>query len=489
MGSRRRTGPPLTPRAPRDMRLVYHRRRAFAATGVLVVLWLVVQGTAGLVGWIGGSGGSSESAAGSPLRGDTAPHAAVMTGARVEGEACPPPEERFPEAHETAPRALTAAVDEALAHRSFELRPDSGVSIWLEGYGEVAAKNADTPLTPASNQKILTAMGALELLDHDRRLRTELRTAGEVSADGVVEGDLYVVGGGDPLIKRHGPHSLEDLAARLADSGISAVAGDLLGDESRYDHVRKAPGWLSWEMPLPGGSMSALMVNSNSRIGAPAYLENPTRHNVDLVAEALEGAGIEVRGGSGPGTAPEDTSLVFAYESATIGRLVQHMLRQSDNMTAELLAKEIGLQAAGEGSTEAGLAASVEALESSLCVDIDGVNDDASGISRDNVRTARGWRELLQAARDADWFGTFRDGLPVAGDEDGTLALRFLESEAEGDVRAKTGTIGTAVALSGYLETDGERPGVFSVVVNGSDPEPAVAAMDRLVIAVAADDS
>lgn len=376
----------------------------------------------------------------------------------------------------------------ALANHSLTSR-QTGVSIWVEGYGELVTHEADLELAPASNQKILTGMGVLELLDPDSHLTTEVRATGPVTDAGVVQGDLVLVGGGDPLLKRTGPHSLEDLAAELADAGLTRVDGDVVGDESRYDDVRKAPGWLSWEMPLPGGSMSALMVNSNSRIGDKSYLADPTLHNAGLFIQALEDAGVEVVGEAGEGVAPDDAELVHEYPSPTIAEMVHTMLRQSDNMTAEMLTKEVGLQVAGEGSSVAGLKAMVDALERSLCVDIPGVDDDASGISRDDRRSAATWQAMLLAAWDEPWFDTFREGLPLAGDPDGTLATRFLGTSARGHVRAKTGTTGVAVALSGYARTEGGRDVVFSVVVNGDQPEPAVPAIDAVVIAVQADES
>src|SRR5690606_40792153 len=100
------------------------------------------------------------------------------------------------------------------------------------------------------------------------------------------------------------------------------------------------------------------------------------------------------------------------------------------------------------------------------------------------------WLDLLVAARGQPWFDTFRAGLPEAGAPKGTLAGRFLGTPAEGHVWAKTGTIGTAAALSGYAETVGGREVVFSIVVNGDQPEDrAVPAIDALVTAVQADES
>jgi D-alanyl-D-alanine carboxypeptidase/D-alanyl-D-alanine-endopeptidase (penicillin-binding protein 4) len=462
------------------MRRIHHRRRAVAGATALVLVILVVLAVPAVDGWF--SGGSSEAST-SPVTTQDA------DTPQAEAVPCPAdPSERFGVPADEPPAELTVTVGSALTHRSLTIRP-AGASIWVDGYGVVGELEPAVPLTPASNQKILTAMGVLELLDHQSVLTTEIRSAATIDDAGVLNGDLHVIGGGDPLIKRAGDHSLEDIANRLADLGLTQVTGDVTADESRYDQVRKAPGWLDWEMPLPGGSMSALMVNSNSRIGGDEYLANPTQHNVDLIVDELETAGIDVVGVGRPGPPAEGAELVLGYDSPPVADMVGVMLGESDNMTAEMLTKEVGLQVAGEPSTQAGLAAMVEALEDTLCISIDGINDDASGISRENRRSPQSWRELLQAARDATWFDVFYDALPEAGKEGTTLVSRFLGSEADGDVNAKTGSLGTSVALSGYVETDGGRLGVFSIVANGDQPDPAVPAMDAVIISVAADDS
>lgn len=400
-------------------------------------------------------------------------------------EPCPEEGFRSPEATETAPPELLATLEEALGHRSFSVR-EAGVSVWIEGYGEVAALEPDVPLVPASNQKLFTAMGALVLLDHDQRFVTELVATGPVT-DGTLDGDLVIVGSGDPLIKREGPHSLQTLVERVRDAGVTHITGSIVGDETRYDDVRRAPGWLDWQMPLPGGSMSALMVNSNSRTGATSYLADPTEYNADLFEGELEDGGVTVDGDATEGIAPEDGEVLATLESPTIAEIVREMLRESDNMAAELLTKEIGLQVAGEPSTAAGLAAIDAALEEELCLDLEGVNDDASGISRDDRRSAEEWRLMLESARTKPWFPILYEGLPVAGGETGTLKHRLVGTPAEGDVHAKTGSTGVAVALSGYVTTEGGRTAVFSAIANGNQPDPAVAAIDDLVLRIAGD--
>lgn len=477
--------PPIR-RSREEMRWIYYRRRAVVGGSALLVLWLLVQSVLGVAGWLAGDDDNAEAATGAPGAELASEVARTPT---TEAPACPSPGARLPGGDEEPPATLLDAIDGALANGSLTRRT-FGVSIWVEGYGEVASENATEALVPASNQKILTAMGVLELLDHDERLVTEIRTTGPIDDDGVVQGDLIIVGGGDPLIKRQGPHSIEDLAGQLVDDvGITGVTGDIVGDESRYDQVRKAPGWLEWEMPLPGGSMSALMVNSNSRLGDQTYLANPTVHNAELLRNALEDLDVEVTGAPVAGVAAADAEVVHEYPSPTIEEMVRVMMRESDNMTAEMLTKEVGLQVRGEGSSEAGRAAMIEALEERLCLTIGGFDDDSSGISRADKRPAQTWRDMLLAARDAPWYDAFLESMPVAGEEGGTLAGRFLGTSAVGNVAAKTGTTGQAVALSGYATTEGDRDVVFSIIVNGDQPEPAVPAMDAIVLAVQADDS
>jgi serine-type D-Ala-D-Ala carboxypeptidase/endopeptidase (penicillin-binding protein 4) len=468
------------------MRRVYRRRRFVAGLSVLFVGFLLIRGIAALVG-----GPESVDAA---MADDGAPGGGAGGGnaepepLAVETEPCPDDGFVTPPASEPVPPELTSAVDEALAHRSLAIR-DVGVSVWVEGYGEIGQLDPDLALVPASNQKIITAMGALILLPHDLRLTTEVRATAPVGPDGTVDGDLVIVGGGDAMIKREGQHSLQKLAQIIKDAGVTHVTGSIVGDESRYDQVRKAPGWLEWQQPLPAGSMSALMVNSNSRVGSQEYLANPTMHNANLVKESLEEVGVRVDGEGTVGAADDSAEVVAEMESYTVAEMVQLMLLESDNMVAEMLTKEIGLIEAGEPSSAAGLAAIETAVEDELCVELDGISDDASGISREDKRSAREWRTMLQAAQDEEWWPIFYGGLPVAGQEPGTLKYRFVDQAAAGDLRAKTGTVGVSVALSGYLTTDGGRDVVFSVIANGSDPEPAVAAMDQLVNVVAADQS
>jgi D-alanyl-D-alanine carboxypeptidase/D-alanyl-D-alanine-endopeptidase (penicillin-binding protein 4) len=362
-----------------------------------------------------------------------------------------------------------------------------GLSVWVDGLGLVAARNADLPLLPASNQKLVTAIGVLAQVPMTDTLVTEVRATG--TRDGArLVGDLILVGGGDPTLTTRGPHSLDALAAAVRARGITHVAGALVADETRYDSLRGAGGWLPQHVPVFIGPLSALVVDRNQHRGDPAYAADPVPGNLLRFRHALARHGVSVAGGNAAGPTPAGAVTLAARASPPIGALVTDMLVRSDNLAAELLVKELGRRVRGVGSTVEGLAAAEAAL-AGLGVALAGHSADGSGLSRADRRSAREFCELLRAALVRPWGNYLLESLPLAG-RTGTLSRRLRGTPAEANVRAKTGWIDEGRALSGYLTTAGGRRVVFSLVVNGTTPgSPVVGAIDDLVATVAADRS
>ena len=364
---------------------------------------------------------------------------------------------------------------------------DVGISVWVDGWGEVLAVQPDQPLLPASVEKLLPAVGALAVLGPEATLATTVR--GSPPVDGVVPGDLVLVGGGDPLLGRDGPTSLAALADRLRAAGVRRVSGAVVVDDSRHDGARTAPGWLSWQQPAFIGPMSALLVDQNRWRRDPAYVADPTVGNGEAFVAALGRAGIVVAGPVRSGVAGPSTPVLAEVRSAPVGELVAAMLGSSDNTMAEALVREVGVVGGAGGSTAGGLAVIDEVVGSLLdaCGPPAGVATDGSGLSRLDARSAREWRRLLQAVRSQPWGPGLLGGLPVAG-ASGTLAHRLSWAPAAGNVRAKTGTTIPARALAGEATTGGGRTATFAVIVNGADAVPpgqAEAAIDALASTVA----
>jgi D-alanyl-D-alanine carboxypeptidase/D-alanyl-D-alanine-endopeptidase (penicillin-binding protein 4) len=337
-------------------------------------------------------------------------------------------------------------------------------------------------LLPASNQKLVTAMGALALLPPDHRFRTVLLAPAPGSA-GRVDGDLVLVAGGDPVLARRGPHSLDALASRARAAGVTSVSGALVLDTSRFDDRPDAPGWEAWQWPAYGGPISAFVVDGNRYRQDAAFRADVAVANGEELRSALARAGVRVDGPVRRDTAATGLVPVAELASPPLDDLLRIMLHRSDNMVAEVLVREMGRAGGGAGTTEAGTAALDAALRAA-CLPLGGTDADGSGLSRANRHSARHLRRLVQAAPTAAWWPRLRDALPLAG-RDGTLAGRLAGPPTAGNVRAKTGSIIPGRALTGELTTAGGRRAVFSVLVNGSSPGPSEAAIDALVVAVA----
>lgn len=171
-------------------------------------------------------------------------------------------------------------------------------------------------------------------------------------------------------------------------------------------------------------------------------------------------------------------------------QLVHAMLVASANDHTDALLGQVGAAVGGPATVAGGLGAAHTAAER-LCAPLDGVSVDGSGLSTANRHSARSLRRLLQAVLPSPIGYTVSAGLSVGG-ASGTLLPRFVGTPAEGNVRAKTGSLDGVVSLTGHLQTQGGRLVVFSLIANGpgatSDGAgPATQVLDDLVVALAAD--
>jgi D-alanyl-D-alanine carboxypeptidase/D-alanyl-D-alanine-endopeptidase (penicillin-binding protein 4) len=338
---------------------------------------------------------------------------------------------------------------------------------------------------PASNQKLWTAAGVHLTLPADFTFRTSLFTTGSRQA-GVLTGDLYVVGGGDPTLTTTGAHSLDALAAEIKRHGIDRITGRIVIDETRFDTVRTPGGWEPWQLEFVG-PLSAFMVDWNNIRKEPEFMNDPTRQNALRFVERLSKAGVEVGGGVAVAPISPDATLLFSVDSWPLPKLMTHMLSESDNMMAESFVREIGRRVNGVGSTVAGLAAIDSVITKALCLPKEGLNDDGSGVSHYSVHSARYWRHLLEVIRAQPWGAQFESELAVSG-KMGTMATRLKSPAMTGRVHAKTGTVRGGRALSGYATTVGGRDVVFSIIGNGDDKSLTTKVIDELVETIVAFD-
>jgi D-alanyl-D-alanine carboxypeptidase/D-alanyl-D-alanine-endopeptidase (penicillin-binding protein 4) len=370
---------------------------------------------------------------------------------------------------------LLASLDSVWAQTR---RPSTSCLMVQSGSKVVYERNPDLLVTPASTMKLLTATAVLQQIPATDRLRTPVVTNAAVH-DGIVDGDVTLVGGGDPVLgtvdwAAHFERQprlftpIERLADDLVASGIHEIRGRVVGDDGRYDRVRYVPRWpRRYIDDNETGPLSALTVNDGfaSWDGPdPEDIpwDDPPRDAAAVLTALLRARGIAVDGEPAAGAAAPGSRELAAVESPTIGALVTAMLQDSDNGTAELLLKELGLRTQHVGSSDAG-AGAVRVILTSLGMPMRGVAvHDGSGLDRGDHVTCRLLVALLQhAAVD----GPIRRGLPIAA-QTGTLAKRFLGTPVAGHLRAKTGSITGVAALAGFADSREGRL-TFANILNG----------------------
>jgi D-alanyl-D-alanine carboxypeptidase/D-alanyl-D-alanine-endopeptidase (penicillin-binding protein 4) len=344
-------------------------------------------------------------------------------------------------------------------------------------------------LIPASTLKLVTTSVALAELGPDKRFTTEVRAGGPPAADGAV-GDLYLVGGGDPLLSTaefasdggylgqpRRSTSIEALADKVVAAGVRRV-GRILGDESRYDTERLVPSWNPrYIANFDISPLSALVVNKSfTSENPPAVAVSPAAFAATVLGIQLRARGVTV-GDTIAGKAPAGAPLVTSIDSAPLSEVVAEILQNSDNMAAEMLVKELGTRPGSPGSTAAGLKVIAERLRQTAGVTAEELATvDGSGLDRSDKVTCDMMQRVVSAAPAA--LGA---GLPVAG-RSGTLFRRFLGTPAAGRVFAKTGSLEGVAGLSGFVTGATNRNLSFTLLANElATASAGVGMQDRVV--------
>ena len=380
----------------------------------------------------------------------------------------------------TADPALSAAIDQFLS----KVVGSTCVIVEVDGR-TVYERRTSEAFVPASTMKLATAMAALDILGADAKFTTRF-VASDPPTNGVIEGDLFIVGGGDPLLATSGYKTVFDdpdqfyedfttVADSLNAAGIRSIRGDLVGDDSRYDAVRWVPTWPArYQVGGTVAPLSALLVND----GNTGYTDTPNDATSNRKAgdspllfaqtlrTVLNSRGITVEGVATTGRAPSDGEEVASFDSVPMSQVLTEMLKNSDNTTAELVLKEIGLQSRGQGTTAAGIEATKESLKNQSFDVTDLVMLDGSGLDTGNRMSCELSLALVSAVSQRPEFS---DALPLGG-KSGTLRKRMLATPSTGRVRAKTGTLNSVNALAGFADTPQGSTLSFAFIHNGTDP-------------------
>jgi len=338
----------------------------------------------------------------------------------------------------------------------------------------------DVLRVPASNEKLVTSSTALASWTAAHRFETQVFLDAGPDAQGVVEGDVYLRGLGDPTFstqsfaRRHWgmrTGDVQDLVRDLRTLGVKRVTGGVMADEGYFDGLRAVTGWRPSVLACCG-PLSALTLNESSSSDG-GYEADPALAAARTLTRRLRAAGIRVAHAPGRGVAPITATLACTESSATLAHILAAMDKPSDNFIAEELLKGLGAGFGAGGRTTAGAHVAKAYLESIGIADGYRLRD-GSGLSYQDRLTVHAVLKILgEMSRRAD-FPVFRDALSIAG-VDGTLQDRMRGTAAAGNVHAKTGTLNVASSLSGYVTTANGHQLTFSMLMNG-DPVDVTAA-------------
>jgi D-alanyl-D-alanine carboxypeptidase len=381
-----------------------------------------------------------------------------------------------------APSAHAADAGSVNAYVLDQLRQSSAtafaVQVNIAGHGNVTLHEPHLALQPASTQKLYTAGAALHGLGTDYRLRTEVRENG-FRFGTLLLGDLVFLGSGDPTLT---DANFNGFAGAVAASGVRRIYGDIWMDDTRFDRVRSAPGWKAGWMPRYLGPLSAVSLNSNAYRSDSAFLADPATAAGERLRDALNMAGVSLRGTVKVGPSPAPVRTLLAHHETAIPTITRSILKNSNNFFAEQLLKAMGAHL-GAGTTGGGIEFVNQVSESLGLPRIPAA--DGSGLSTLNRSSVGHQTEWLVQMAHSPAAETFRSSLSVAC-VDGTLYQRMCNTPAAGRVFAKTGYVAGVVALSGYTTTANGKTVTFSILLSGvSNVSTARAAVDRAVVHLA----
>ena len=304
-------------------------------------------------------------------------------------------------------------------------------------------------LRPASTMKLLTSVAALDLLGSGYAFRTYLYYKGTISK-GVLSGDVWLVGGMDPLFDERDMRIFAETIHRI---GVDTIRGRIMQDLSFKEEQLLGEGWC-WDDDNP--QLTPLLISGKDEFASQ-------------FKDELMKCGVFVDAPVSTGRLPKDKDvLLICSRSHALREVLEPMMKESDNLYAESMFYQI---AATVGKRPATAAHARQQIKSVLSkAGVSGVQyriADGSGLSLyDYVTPELMIRLLRYAYLRRDVMAALYPSLPVAG-IDGTLEKRMTKGAAYGNVHAKTGTVSGISSLAGYCRAANQHLLAFCIINQG----------------------
>jgi D-alanyl-D-alanine carboxypeptidase/D-alanyl-D-alanine-endopeptidase (penicillin-binding protein 4) len=397
---------------------------------------------------------------------------------------------------------------------------------------------AQTPVNPASLMKLATTTAALDLLGPAFVWRTPVYVDGPIR-DGVLHGNVYLRGSGDPrlVVER-----LWLLMRRIQGLGIHKIQGDIVLDRSAFEVPARDAASFDGEPLRPyNAAPDALLLNFKSLLiqfvpdratnvariqvepplagvqfpttvalsagecsdyrgnlkpdwsdptrirfnGSfpavcgektwPIAYSAPTQFAARAVAGMWQQLGGQLSGQVRDGAVPSHLQPVFSSDSATLAEIIRDINKFSNNVMAQQLFLTLSQQQRGIGSLEASRDLLQRWWRERVGDELP-VFDNGSGLSRDERISAQALARLLQVAWASPTMAELMGSLPISG-LDGTLK----RSKAQGVAHLKTGSLRDVAGVAGFVDGVNGKRWVLVAVLNHANANAARPALDALI--------
>ncbi len=352
--------------------------------------------------------------------------------------------------------ASSAAVDEA----------NTAVMIIDLNDGRVMAElNSGLPLIPASVTKAVTIGALLRKSGIDYRYDTKVYAEGPIK-EGVLKGNLVIVGSGDPSLGAScDPRStdfIEECIVGLRKKGIRTIEGTIEVDCSVFAEPACHPSWAAADTRAYYGTGCRGFNFEQNRFGKSAN-QNPVGTFIGKLKSRLASEGIELKDESCEG---KRGTMIAEHKSPPIDEIMRSCMMRSDNLYAEALLRTLALVEDKCGSTEEGarLSARMWKKDGIDCTDVNLV--DGSGLSRTNRMTAKFLAGVLKKmSGNVDYVSFF----PLAGAE-GTLRNFLKDTPLDSYIAMKTGSMNGIQSYAGYKLDEEYAPTHIVVIMTNKFP-------------------
>jgi D-alanyl-D-alanine carboxypeptidase/D-alanyl-D-alanine-endopeptidase (penicillin-binding protein 4) len=376
----------------------------------------------------------------------------------------------------------------ALSKAMTQAGAQSGALVYdLNADDELYGLRPNVKRPPASVEKLWTTAALMVKLGPSARLHTTLLGTGS-ERHGVWHGNLFLRGGGDPTFGDptfnrtwelgYGPTAAE-LTQQLVSHGIKRVTGQIFADETMFD--RRRGGLITNYQPdVPdfGGQLSALTYDHGATV--PHY--SPAAFAARELALVMRGSHIAVKASRHERKTPGSAHVLATVSSPPLSVMTRLMDVPSDDLFAELFAKQLGVLFGRGGTIHDG----AQVIGGTIA-DTYGLHPrilDGSGLSRDDRSSPLEVVDLLREMWGTAAGRELTASLPTVGKE-GTVRGIGLKTAAVGNCAAKTGTLNFVTNLAGYCHGRDGHTLAFALFIDGPDNGTAELLESQMIGAVA----